>query len=459
MLDKYRNELEALLKKVDGYGEVRLEHREWLSIRVKNNVVEVFSRKVDMGGFVRVLLYGHGWGVATFNDLDKIEQAFSDARDASRIIIPDEPIRVVASEPVDAKVETIMEDPFTNHSDNQKVELALGYNEILRSGNQNIILASTGYSDTAIYKLYMNNFGVSIDHNIKYSTFSAMARAKKGDNVQQYSGSWSNRERFSDFNSLQDEIKNVRDITVKLLDAKSIKGDIYTVVLDPKLAGVFIHEAFGHLSEADFILENPQAQQMMTLGKRFGPSFLNIIDDGSVRPHLYGSIEYDDEGIKARKNYLVQNGVLVGRLHDRETASKFGEHPTGNSRAESFRNSPLVRMTNTAIERGPHSKDDIFDGISEGVYAIDAYGGQTQLENFSFSAGYGYMIRDGKPAEMVKDVVLQGNLFETLAHIEAIADDFSWARWAGMCGKGGQGVPVDVGAPHIRISDVTIGGE
>ncbi len=196
----------------------------------------------------------------------------------------------------------------------------------------------------------------------------------------------------------------------------------------------------------------------MTLGKRFGPSFLNIIDDGAVQPALHGTVMFDDEGVAAQKTYLVHNGVLVGRLHSRETAAKLGEDPTGNARAQDYRKTPLVRMTNTAIEGGPHPADQIFDGIKEGVYALDAYGGQTMLENFSFSAGYGYMIRNGEIAEMVRNVVMQGNLFKTLRNIEQIGDDFVWAHWGGQCGKGGQGVPVDVGAPHIRIREVTIGG-
>ena len=459
MFDNYREEIEKLLKSIDGYGEVRLERREWLSISVKNGIVESFSKKIDMGGFVRVLLDGHGWGVATFNKFDDLKKSFADAVDASKIIIPDEKIRIVESEPISAVVENVMDDPFDSHTEKEKVDMLLRYNDIIRSDSDKIILASNMYSDWRIDKLYMNSFGISVEHRITDGIVYATARSRKGDDVQQYTSGWSNRQKFSVLNSLDDKVKKVKDIAVRLLDAKPIKGGNYTVVLDPLLAGVFIHEAFGHLSESDFILENPQAQQMMTLGRRFGPSFLNIIDDGTVRPELHGTIIYDDEGVPAQKTYLVEHGVLVGRLHNRETASKLGENLTGNARAQSYRNVPLVRMTNTAIEAGPHTKDEIFSDIKEGVYAIDAYGGQTMLENFSFSASYGFMIHNGEIGEMVRDVVLQGNLFDTLAHIERVANDFRWGKWAGNCGKGGQMVPVDTGAPHIRIKNVTIGGK
>jgi len=230
-------------------------------------------------------------------------------------------------------------------------------------------------------------------------------------------------------------------------------------VVHPSLAGVFIHEAFGHLSEADHIEENPQAREMMKLGRKFGPEFLNVIDDGSVVPEIRGTIFYDDEGVPAQKTYLIKDGVLVGRLHSRKTAASMGEKPTGNARAQDYNFQPIVRMTNTAIEAGPHPADQIFDGIKLGVYVIDAYGGQTELENFSFSAGHAYMIRDGKVAEMVRDVVLQGNLFETLANIEQIADDFVWCPMGGYCGKGGQRAKTAEGAPHIRIRNVLIAGK
>ncbi len=245
---------------------------------------------------------------------------------------------------------------------------------------------------------------------------------------------------------------------VALLSARPVKGGRYAIVCNPKLAGVFCHEAFGHLSEADFVYSNPQAQEMMVLGRRFGRDILNIADDGSV-PGLRGSHRYDDEGTPTGKHYLIREGILVGRLHSRETAAKMGEAPTGNARAVSYRYPPIVRMTNTYIEGGQTPVADLFHEVELGIYACDFYGGQTALENFSFTSAYAYMIRNGELAEMVRDVSLAGNLFRTLENTDAIGDDFRWIE-AGACGKGGQGgLPVSLGAPHIRIQDVVVGGE
>jgi TldD protein len=244
---------------------------------------------------------------------------------------------------------------------------------------------------------------------------------------------------------------------VALLSAPRAKGGEYTVVLDPVLAGVFVHEAFGHLSESDFIYENERLRQIMTLGKEFGSSQLNIIDSAAM-PGLRGSYEYDDEGVPATKTYLIREGRLVGRLHSRETAAKMKEKPTGNARAINYHFPPIVRMTNTYIEPGTASFQDMIADIREGIYAKNWYGGTTSMEMFTFSAGEAYMIRRGKIAEMIRPVVLTGNVFSTLKNIDAIGNDLEMNQGGG-CGKGGQmPLPVSNGSPHIRIQHCLIGG-
>ena len=322
-----------------------------------------------------------------------------------------------------------------------------------------IIDTNVSYGDSFSVTYFANTDGTFIEQERAEVILTANAVAREGDNVQTAHDSFSSRDTFSYVTNRDDEIRRIAKLAVDLLSAKSVEGGVYPVVLNPNLSGVFIHEAFGHLSEADNIVENPQAQKMMTLGRKFGPEILNVYDDGSLFPLKRGSISYDDEGVATKRNYLILKGELVGRLHSRETAAKLNEEPTGNARAMSYDSVPLIRMTNTCIEKGETSFEDMIKDIELGVYALDAYGGQTMLENFSFSAGYGYMIRNGKIAEMVKDVVLQGNLFKTLANIEAIGDDFTFGLSGGNCGKGGQSIPVSMGSPHIRIKDVMIGGK
>jgi TldD protein len=237
-----------------------------------------------------------------------------------------------------------------------------------------------------------------------------------------------------------------------------VEGGDYTVVLDPVRAGVFVHEAFGHLSEADFVYENDRLREIMVLGKEFGSANLNIVDGASV-PGLRGSYKYDDEGVPATKTSLIREGKLVGRLHSRETATRMKEKPTGNARAINYRYPPIVRMTNTYIEPDEASFEEIIGDIKEGVYARNWYGGMTSMEMFTFSAGEAYMIRDGKLAEMVRPVVLTGNVFTTLKNIDAIGNDLEMNQGGG-CGKGGQmPLPVSNGSPHIRIRNCLVGGK
>jgi TldD protein len=247
---------------------------------------------------------------------------------------------------------------------------------------------------------------------------------------------------------------------VELLSAPPVKGGKYTVITDQNMTGVFTHEAFGHLSESDFVYENPRMQELMVLGKRFGSDRLNIVDDGSL-PGGLGTHKYDYEGVQTRKNYLIKEGVLVGRLHSRETAGKMKEQPTGNARSVHFQHPPIVRMTNTFIENSTDKFEEMIKEIDLGVYAIDAFGGQTAMEMFTFSAAYGYMIRNGEVAELVRDVALTGNVFDTLMNIDRIGNDIGFQQnGPGGCGKGDQApLRVGLGGPHIRIQNCMIGGQ
>jgi TldD protein len=341
----------------------------------------------------------------------------------------------------------------------EKKALAERYNQVMQGYSPKVIDTYGIYLDAFSHLILANSEGTYIEQDKPSVVIGAYATARDGDNVQQSHETLASTQGYEYVLDKDEMARRAAQKAVELLDARPVKAGQYTVIADQMLAGVFIHEAFGHLSEADFVYENPKAREMMTLGRRFGKGILNAFDDGSI-PNLRGTTLYDDEGTPARRNWLIRDGELVGRLHSRQTAAKMGESASGNARAINYRFAPIVRMTNTAIENGTTSFDEMIKDIELGIYACDAYGGQTQLENFSFSSGYAYMIRNGKLAEMVKDVILSGNLFTTLENIDAIGNDFKWLNTGGGCGKGNQSpLPVGMGAPHIRIQNVVIGGE
>jgi len=439
------------------YTEIRIEEREASRVSFRGPELETASTVLDKGGIVRCLVRGGGWGVATFNDLTdisrRVEQAYEGACAIRGELID------LAEVPVsEDRVTVPLEQDFRGVPLTEKRRLAAGYNDILRTFDPAIIDTSTSYWDSFSRVTYANSEGTLVEEERPMVNVSVSAMARADGNVQRAFEGVSKVSGFGAVLGHEEMVREVAERAVALLKAPRVKGGRYTVVCNPKLAGVFAHEAFGHLSEADFVYANPQAQEMMVLGRRFGQDILNIVDDGSI-PGLRGSHKYDDEGVPAGRSDLIKDGVLVGRLHSRETAAKMGERPTGNARATGYRYPPIVRMTNTYVDSGDTSFEDMIADVELGIYACDAFGGQTALENFSFSSAYAYMIREGRIEEMVRDVILAGNLFHTLMSIEAVGNDFEWADF-GMCGKGqGGGLPVAIGSPHIRIRDVAIGGD
>jgi TldD protein len=338
-----------------------------------------------------------------------------------------------------------------------KKDLLDGYNAVIWK-TPRLKTSNIGYGDVYKKSIFLNSQGSFIQQERADVTLGMTAIASDGSQVQQANISLGSPGDFTAMQNLDNKVHDMAQRALGLLAAPQAKGSEYTVVLDPVLAGVFAHEAFGHLSEADFVYENARMRDLMVLGKKFGRPELNIVDGAAV-PNLRGSFKYDDEGTPATKTYLIKEGVLVGRLHSRETAARMGEKPTGNARAVNYRFPPIVRMTNTYIEQGNITFEEMITDIKEGVYARNWYGGTTSMEMFTFSAGEAFMIRNGKLAELVRPVVLTGNVFETLQNIDAIGNDLDMNQGGG-CGKGGQSpLPVSNGSPHIRIQKCLVGGK
>jgi TldD protein len=196
----------------------------------------------------------------------------------------------------------------------------------------------------------------------------------------------------------------------------------------------------------------------MRVGTRYGVDELTIVDDGTV-PGERGTFRFDDEGAESGRTELVKEGVIAGHLHDRQTAQRMGGVPTGNARAISYHFPPIVRMSNTFIEPRSASIEDILDSLERGLYVCGTRGGMTELESFTFSSQYAWLVEHGRRTRMVRDVTLSGNVFETLRNIDMIGDDLTMFGGLGGCGKGGQmPLPVGLGAPHLRVKNVVIGG-
>lgn len=453
----YRNLLSNLIdrhsKQVD-FLSIRLEQAEGSSILLRGNQIETLTQGTSLGGQIRACYRG-GWGFATFNDLtqleSKIEDTISFARlvgDEETILAPVNPIQISCQLPLNGTNPCVI--PLAD-----KKQLCDRYNRILSNYHPQIATTSVRYGDSQQTVLLATSEGTMIEQSWMDVEMRFSATARNGEQVQTGRETIGSRSAYEDLLNLDEKVANSAERAVKSLSLPTVKGGTYTVVIDPILTGLFVHEAFGHLSEADMSYENPELLEVMTMGRKFGVESLQIFDGASAEGHR-GSYYYDDEGVPATTTQLIKNGVLVGRLHSRETAGKLGEKPTGNARCLNYHYPPIVRMTNTWIARGETPVKDLFSNIKEGVYACNWLGGMTNGEMFTFSAGEAWMIRDGQIAEPVKNVTLSGNVFKTLADIEAIGDDFAWDE-SGGCGKNGQsGLAVGCGGPSLRIKDVVV---
>lgn len=241
---------------------------------------------------------------------------------------------------------------------------------------------------------------------------------------------------------------------LRLLKAELPPSGKFPVVMDPELTGVFIHEALGHASEADLILQNDSILKGK-LGSQIGSSVVNIIDDATM--DAFGYYPYDAEGVKTRENVLVKDGVLVSYLSSRETASQLNISPSGNARS-AVGDQPIVRMSNTYLKPGEFKFEELLEGIDNGIYLKGSRGGQVDTGKgvFQFNAAESFLIEEGEVTTPLRDVSLSGNILEMLLKVDALGSDFKMG--VGFCGKSGQTAPVGDGGPHVKVKEATVGG-
>ena len=449
-----RDEVEGALRGHEAdYLEVRLDDTATNRIVYRGRELEEIGRIRSFGGNVRALVRG-GWGFVSFNEPSKLRKRVEEAVSAAHHVGRETSMLAEVPPVVDSVRLKVKKDPRAIPLATKK-EMLDRYNERMLSV-EGVTSTNIMYSDSHKQVVFASSEGSYIEQERIDVVSRLSATAGKNGDMQQANMSLGALNDFAYIEALDETARHLGERAVELLSAPYVKAGTYPVVLDPILAGVFCHEAFGHLSESDFVYENERMKEIMVLGRQFGQPHLNIVDGAAV-PGLRGSFRYDDEGVPAQETDLIREGILVGRLHSRETAGKMGERVTGNARAIDYRFPPIVRMTNTYIEPGKMSFEELIADIDEGVYARNWFGGTTSMEMFTFSAGEAYMIRNGKVAELLRPVKLTGNLFTTLINIDALGNDIDFNQGGG-CGKGGQmPLPVSNGSPHIRIRDVVVG--
>jgi len=249
----------------------------------------------------------------------------------------------------------------------------------------------------------------------------------------------------------------LRQALVNLDSIPAPAGEM-AVVLGSGWPGILLHEAIGHGLEGDFNRKKTSAFSGL-MGKRIAAPGVTVVDDGTL-PDRRGSLTVDDEGTPTGRTVLIEDGILTGFLQDRLNARLMGVRPTGNGRRQSYAHAPMPRMTNTVMLGGSATPDDVIRSVSKGIYAVNFGGGQVDITSgkFVFSASEAYLIEDGKIGPAVKGATLIGNGPDALIKVELVANDMALDPGIGTCGKSGQGVPVGVGQPTMRLGGLTVGG-
>ncbi len=242
------------------------------------------------------------------------------------------------------------------------------------------------------------------------------------------------------------------------LESRPAPAGEMPVVLGPGWPGILLHEAIGHGLEGDFNRKKTSAFAGL-LGQRIASRGVTVVDDGTM-PDRRGSITVDDEGTPSGRTVMIEDGILTGFIQDRLNARLMGVKPTGNGRRQSYAHAPMPRMTNTVMLGGDVAPEEMIRSVKRGLYAVNFGGGQVDITSgkFVFSASEAYMIEDGRVTAPVKGATLIGNGPDALLKVEMVGNDLGLDPGIGTCGKNGQGVPVGVGQPTLKLSSLTVGG-
>lgn len=447
----------SILAKTDGdYADLRYEIKRetWITFDGKE-LASIGSGTTD--GYVLRILKDGGFSSISFTRETDGDRAIRIAQGDASIISKNrkDPVRLAGADVIqDMSFPDLEEDPRKITME-EKLDLTRNYNNIPLQ-NQKVVSTNISYREVIRNKYFMTTEGTRIREDLITTSIGGIITVKSGNSIQSVRCGLGGSNGFKDLRNGEDEFEKRTSLAVRLLDAKPVESGLYSVLLNPRLAGIFTHEAFGHFSEADLIEDLPTMREKMRIGNMLGSDLLSIKDDPTL-PGQLGFYKYDDEGVRARPTQLMKNGVLTGRLHSRRTAASFGEPLTGHCVAEDSRYAPIIRMGTIFIEPGKESPEELLENLNDGYYFLDSKGGQTSGENFTFGAQYGYRVQKGKVRELVRDINLSGNLYESLQNTHGIGIDLQLSKIGG-CGKGQMNMRSCFGAPHILIKNVVVGG-
>lgn len=419
---------------------------------MKDSKIDNVDTGINFAVGIRVLKNG-AWGSAYTTDINKTEDVVNKATTLANQLNSD--VELTPANPQEDIVESKAKLKVDDISFEEKIEAMKEADSAAKL--EGIVSTNITYSEAESKNLLLSTEGTNILSDNNRVIFAMNSVASNGEIMQighKSLGGVQGFELIKDAD-LESFGRSISDKAISLLDAKTPPSGDFPVILDPELAGVFIHEALGHASEADIILQNDSILKGK-MNQKIGSELITVVDDAS-REDAFGYYPYDVEGTKTSKNVLVENGVLKSILSSRETAQKLGRESSGNARSI-IKDQPIVRMSNTYIQPGESTFDELIEDMSDGIYLKGSRGGQVDTGRgvFQFNAVEAYVIKNGGLEDHLRDVSLSGSTLDILNNVTGVGSDFNLG--VGFCGKDGQTAPVGDGGPHIRVSKATVGG-
>ncbi|MBO5525212.1 MAG: TldD/PmbA family protein [Clostridia bacterium] len=435
------------------YADIRIEDRFTTNISIKNGQLEEYNVTTLKKAFLRVF-DGEMWYYSSTTDTDNIQKELDSLYGYAKANpnIEEHPI-VKRYEVNKDELYQFASCSVRDISAEEKMAKLTSLDALLASEHMKMRRAL--YLDRNSKFEFYSSKGASVRYD--YQTTGVSLVAALAHNGEQFADALQKSGvRFEEVIVSEQEIKSFLDeLETYITTAKAIEPGAYPVILSPLATGVFAHESFGHKSEADFMVGDETMAKEWEIGKKVGSELLTIYETGTLKG--CGYVPYDDEGTKAKMNYLIKDGRLAGRLHSSSTAAVMNEELTGNARAINCDYEPIVRMTNTMIQGGSSTFDELVAGIKHGFYVKTIKHG-SGMSTFTIAPSVAYEIVDGKIADPVKIAVITGNVFETLGLIDGVGNDETALSFVtGGCGKMEQsGLPVGFGGPHIRVSKMNV---
>ncbi|NIO48364.1 MAG: hypothetical protein GTN73_02835 [Candidatus Aminicenantes bacterium] len=451
--------LNISLSRGGDFSEIYLEYKIYNFINMEEDIIKETAESISLGLGIRVLS-GEKTGFGYTNDLSfaKIKKA---ALTAASIASSRTSREASSLNPVQYQHNfyPVLESPH-KESLEKKISFVKETYHSAQNFNRKIKKVKVSLLDHTQFVTILNSEGLKVSDARPLMKLACLAVAEKGNKREAGFSGGGGRVGMEYFSNLtpkeigQDAAKEA----LELLEAALPPAGEMAVVLAPGHSGVLVHEAVGHLLEADF---NRKKTSIFwnKMGKKVGSSQVTIYDDPTI-PYFRGSYNIDDEGTIPKKTLLIEKGKMAGLLQDRLSAKLMQRPLTGHGRRQDYSSIPIPRMSNTYIDRGEHSPDEIVKSVKKGFYAHKFLGGQVEDSGkFTFSVSSGYLIENGKLTAPVKQASLIGTNIDILKNIEMIGSDLKFGLQTGTCGKEGQAVPVIDGCPTIKISRMTVGGQ